>query len=156
MPVGQLSKLLLKLFAKGDLAGTQVHDLAAAAWEDGWGRQDAFARQLVSAGRAGRRRNQMADDIIKAAESAGLVHPAEPYEVDISTGGQALVFLPHEFVPSMIQGSDTSQWCLSPEDIAGGQGLAGVLRQWAAHRDVALDGDLSEVLVLGMHADGVQ
>jgi hypothetical protein len=85
-----------------------------------------------------------------------LVHPAEPYEVAISTGGKALVFLPHEFVPAMIQGSAISEWCLSPEDIAGGQGLAGVLREWATHPDVELDGDLSEVLVLGMHADGVQ
>jgi hypothetical protein len=148
MPAGNLSRLLLKLFAKGELFGTTVHDLAAAAWEAGWGRQDTFARKLVGAGRGGKRRNMIADDIIKAAESEGLVHPAEPSEINISTGGTALVYLSHEFVPKVIEGSDPSLWCLSPQDIASGQGLAGLLREWAETPDVEFSGDLSQVLAV--------
>ena len=98
----------------------------------------------------------MADDIIKAAELAGLVHPAEPYEVELSTGGNALVYLPHEFLPAMLRDGDASRWCLSPELLAGGQTLAGLLQEWARHTDVEFEGDLSVVPVVGLHCDGVQ
>jgi hypothetical protein len=154
---GQLSRLLLKLFAKGEISGTTVHDLAAAAWLDGWGRGDALAQRLVKAGRQGRRRNEMANDVIKAAEAAGLVcSRALPYEVTLSTGGTASIFLPHEFYTAMVEDLGLPQLCLSPESLVADEGLPGLLKAWSTNDDVEFAGDLSTVGVLGMHCDGVQ
>ena len=41
---------LLRLFAKGAIPATVVQQLAAAAWADGWGRDDELAEALKSAG----------------------------------------------------------------------------------------------------------
>jgi hypothetical protein len=156
MPHTKLSLLLLKLFAKGELAGTTVHDLAAAAWEDGWGRGDTLARKLVMAGNGGTKRSRIMDDVVKAAISEGLVSsPARPYRVPLGTGGELIVFLPHEFYPGIV-GDDLEHWCLSPADVQAGVGLAGLLKTWSEHADVDFNGDLSKVGVLGLHADGVQ
>ena len=152
-----LSRLLLKLFAKGELAGTQVFELASAAWLDGWGREDELARKLVRAGDGGRARSHIAADIIKAAESMGLVcSSALPYQVNLSTGGHVLMFLPHEFFPAMTAEFGHEQVCLSQEALNSEQGLAQLLKQWARHPDVDYAGDLAQVGVLGLHCDGVQ
>ncbi len=88
MAHSRLGKLLLKLFATGELAGTTVHDLAAAAWLDGWGHDCPLAGKLVAAGQGGKKRSRILDDIIKAAISEGLVSsPALPYRLTIGTGG---------------------------------------------------------------------
>ena len=53
------------------MTGTCVHDLAAAAWDDGWGRQSTFGRKLVDAGSGGAQRSHVAKDVLAAAESEG-------------------------------------------------------------------------------------
>jgi hypothetical protein len=152
----QLGRLLVKLFAKGDLAGTTVHDLASAAWLDGWGHNSPLARKLVKAGAQGKARNKIAQAIVKAAESEGLVcSKALPYKVGLSTGGEALVFLPHEFYPQMVQDLGLQVLCLPRESLDEQHGLPKLLREWAKHEDVCFSGDLSTVGVLGIHCDGV-
>jgi hypothetical protein len=153
-----LSRHLLKLFGKGELSGTQVFDIAEAAWSDGWGRTDELARKLVRAGDGGRSRNHIARDIIAAAESMGLVSSsAAPYILDIATGGHVLLFLPHEFYPSMVQDLGIGKCCMSQETLDSGNGIARLLKDWAQHADVGCDlGELPAVGVLGMHCDGVQ
>jgi hypothetical protein len=157
MSGSNLSRLLLKLFAQGDLAGTQVHDLAVAAWLDGWGRNDPLAVNLVKAGQSGRKRQQIANDIIKAAETANLVcSKAHPYQVNLASGGHALVFLPHEFYTSMVEECGLPALCLDPSTLEATDGIPRLLRQWANHEDVMFEGDLAQVGVLGIHCDGVQ
>jgi hypothetical protein len=152
-----LSRLLLKLFSKGELSGTQVWELASAAYIDGWGHGDSLATRLVAAGSSGRKRSHIARDLIKVAEAEGLVSSkAQPYEFSISTGGKCSIFLPHEFYQTLTDDVDLAQWCMSPEDIAGRKGLAGLLHEWAADLAVQYTGDLSTVGVLGIHSDGVQ
>ena len=62
---------LVQLFAAGQMTGTCVHDLAAAAWDDGWGRQSTLGRKLVDAGSGGAQRSHVAKDVLAAAESEG-------------------------------------------------------------------------------------
>ena len=157
METGQLSRLLLKMFAQGELSGTQVYDLAAAAYMDGWGCSDACAQRLVKAGQQGKKRNIMANDIIKAAEAAGLVcSKALPYEVELSAGGTASIFLPHEFYPAMVDEIGLPGLCLSQESLGSDTGLPKLLKAWATNDDVEFTGDLSTVGILGLHCDGVQ
>lgn len=153
----ELGRLLLKLFATGELAGTTVFDLAGAAWKDGWGRDCPLARKLVSVGASGRQRQRIVDGIIAAAESVGLVSSAaKPYSMDIATGGKVMVFLPHEFYSGMVNKTGLATLCLGQEALAAETGLPKLLKEWAVHDDVRYTGDLSTVGVLGMHADGVQ
>jgi hypothetical protein len=157
MAGSHLSRLLLKLFASGELSGTQVQELAAAAWQDGWGRDNLLSGMLVRAGSSGRVRNKMANDVIAAAESAGLMcSKALPYRVRLSTGGYVLLFLPHEFYPAMLNEFGHGQMCFGTEALEADQGLPKLLKDWARHRDVQFGGDLTTVGVLGMHCDGVQ
>jgi hypothetical protein len=107
MSGANLSRWLLKLFAQGELAGTTVHDLAVAAWLDGWGRNDPLAINLVKAGQSGRKRQNIANDIIKAAEAANLV---------CSSGGHVF-FLPHEFYTSMVAERGLPDLCLDPSTL---------------------------------------
>ena len=152
-----LRRALLKLFSKRELAATQLLDLASAAYLDGWGHDHRLARKLVAAGRSGRRRNEINEDVIRAAESEGLTSSrSRPYMFPIATGGEVLMFLPHEWYPSLVE-ANPSQWCLAPDVIQGGrQGMAKLLQNWAKHEDVQFDGDLSTVGMFGFHADGVQ
>jgi hypothetical protein len=153
----KLGRLLLKLFSKGELAGTVVWELASAAFLDGWGHDDPLARKLVNCGSAGRARNKIAGHIVKVAESEGLIcSKAQPYIFPISTGGNCSVFLPHEAYQAMTEGTELSSWCLSPAELQRGQGLAKLLKDWAEHMDVQFEGDLSQVGVAGIHCDGVQ
>ena len=154
-----LGRLLLKLFSQGELSGTCVWDLASAAFIDGWGHDNSLARRLVRCGQSGKARNHIAADLMKVAEAEGLTcSTAQAYKFQLGTGGKDVhMFLPHEFYPAMVaKGGDPSDWCLSPELLEDGCGLAGLLRDWASHEDVLFQGDLSAVGVLGFHCDGVQ
>jgi hypothetical protein len=152
-----LCKQLMLLFAKGELSATTVREVATAAWNDGWGRNNSMARKLVQAGHFGRRRGEVLSDVIAAAFSEGYVcSKCHPYDVEISTGGTVPVFLPHEFYPAMVAESGHIGWCFSAGDMAQDHGIPKLLKDWARHPDVAYNGDLSMVAVLGMHADGVQ
>ena len=99
----------------------------------------------------------MAKDIIKAAESEGFVcTKAIPYKFDIATGGEILMWLPHEWYPHMVNDLGFSELCLSAQTLSEGEGLARLLHTWAVNDDVQFAGELSEVGVLGLHCDGVQ
>ncbi len=88
--MAQLSLVLLRLFSSGELPGTTVHELASAAWADGWGRDFEIARKLVSAGGQGRQRSHIAGDIINAALSGGVCcSESRPYKLDLEGGASA-------------------------------------------------------------------
>ena len=152
-----LSRASLVLFASGDLSGTQVFDLISAAWDDGWGRGDTLAEMLVHAGRGGLRRCDIAGDIVKAADAAGLVcNTCHPYSVTLRTGGELGVYLPHEIYAGVAAETPLAELCFNQDDLAATSGLPHMLKTWAAHADVQHDGDLTAVAALGFHADGVQ
>ena len=111
----------------------------------------------VRVGSGGKYRSRMADEILRAAESEGVVCArAKSYEVPISTGGTVSVFLPHEWYPELVQDRGVAPLCFSEADLAAGGGLCGQLREWAESADVNLEGPLSSVAALGLHVDGVQ
>ena len=66
------------------------------------------------------------------------------------------MFLPHEFYPSTLHDLGSDALCLSNETLEAGQDLARLLLEWAGHRDVQFEGELKDVGILGLHADGVQ
>ena len=97
----------------------------------------------------------MASDIIKAAEAAGLVFSkAVPYDVEISTGRKASIFLPHEFYPAMVDEMGLPGLCLSQESLGSDTGLPKLLKAWATNDDVEFTGDLSTVEFSGCTAMG--
>jgi hypothetical protein len=154
MASGNLCKKLLQLFAKGDLAGTTVWDIVDAAFRDGWGRSDPIARRIHS---LGVRRSHIADGLMQVAEDFGLVSSsALPYSIPIATGGEALIYLPHEALPAMVAGTEIGRWCLPPEAFDEPRGLAAQLVTWAQSPDVQYTGELHQIPVVGMHCDGVQ
>jgi hypothetical protein len=154
--MASLSRKLLGLFAKGELPATVVHDIASAAFEDGWGRDNRLARRIVGAGSAGEHRNHVARDLVRAAEDAGYVcSMAQPYKIELTTGGSAILFLPHEFWPGLVEKFGSANLCLSDEEVQGNTHLARLLREWAAGPDVNFDGDLTTIGVFGLHGDGV-
>lgn len=155
MAHSHLAKLLVQLFAKGELAGTTLLSIATAAYLDGWGQSCPLARKLVKAGSGGRNRGKIADGVIKAAESEGLVSSAcKPYVLKLSTGFDCEMFLPHEWYPEMVA-DDIRKWCLQAGN-ASQASLYRLLEQWASHEDVQCTDDLSHVGVLGFHCDAAQ
>ena len=56
------------------LAATEVQRLAAAAWDDGWGRDDPtrLAERMASAGNRGRWSGNVQTELMRAANRAGL------------------------------------------------------------------------------------
>ena len=153
----QLSIELLRLFAKGELAGTQLQTLAMAACQDGWGHDDALAFMLAHAGSAGKRRGAVATEVIEAAESLGIIcNDSHPYYVKLHDAGLAQMYLPHEVFTDMVARSDLARWCLTPDQLSTEQGLGKLLKDWGDHPDVEFAEDLGSVAILGMHMDGVQ
>ena len=98
-----LCKALLELYAAGDLSATQVQELASAAWKDGWGQNDAFARRLAGLGASGKQPGNCCRDLMRAARNAGLLSSgAQPYEIDLPNNqGKLGIFLPHEAMTLM-------------------------------------------------------
>ena len=150
-----LSRELLRLFASGHLAGTEVQCLAHAAWQDGWGHNDPLARKLAKPGVNMETSRNIARDVVNAAKEYGLMcTQAEPYTVSLPAGkGSVWVMLPHEVYPAMVRQRGCAAWCLSPQDME--QPLGKLLQTWAGHPDVLYDGDLTKVGILGVHCDGV-
>ena len=68
--VCRLALRLLRLFATGSLAGTQVQRIALEAWADR--RDDELLKRLAKAGGRGRHTGNIARDLLKAAELGGL------------------------------------------------------------------------------------
>jgi hypothetical protein len=158
MATSNLGRELLRLFGRGDLSGTQVQLLAKAAWDDGWGKDDAFCTRLAHLGAEGRAPGNILRDIRRLATKVCLIDAkTEPYYVDLPDGhGQAMFFLPHEVYPQLVaERGGPAPFCLTAEELMAETGLGKVLRTWSGHRDVRFEGDLGDVAVLGVHADGV-
>jgi hypothetical protein len=153
----ELAVELLRLYAKGELAATQVQRLAAAGHNDGWGRTDELATRLATAGDNGAVTGNIARDIMRAAKAAGmLASSASLYFVKLPDGKDLAMYLPHEVAAHTVEGDDLQQWCLDGDTLAREEGLGRLLRDWAAHRDVAYGGDLTSVLIAGVYGDAVQ
>ena len=157
MAFSNLGLQLLRLFAKGDLAATQVQLLAKAAWDDGWGQNCQLARKLAHVGTSGKHSSNIFRDIITAAELVGLISSeTKPYYVNLpGNAGTAEVFLPHEVYEKMVQRRGIDRFCLSPTELASATGLGALLTRWAGAADVQYEGDLGQVGVFGVHCDGV-
>jgi hypothetical protein len=153
--VSHLAKELLRLFAKGEIVGTQVQLLASAANRDGVGRGCELLRDLGKAGNEGRIGGHIVRDIMRAAAKAGLMNGPQPYTVDLPHGKGTLgMLLPHEIYHDLVLGTRLEDWCLTPAELAGDE-CGRLLRQWAEEPDVQFDGDLATVAMLGLHCDGV-
>lgn len=153
-----LAVLLLECFAKGELPGTRVAEIAAAAWKDGWCHNDPLAKDLANAGQS---KANALRDVIRAARRAGfLSKSSQPYVFTVPgpDGVQMTqeIFLPHEIYFDQVQKTKGAKptWTLSPDVIAMNTGLGQTLRDWAADPDVNYHGDLGEVGILGLHCDG--
>lgn len=148
---------LLKLFSQGELSGQQVQTLAASAWADGWGRGDVLAERLAKAGSSGKFQGNIVRDIMKAAEISGWRNStAMPYRVNLPNGNNTHLFLPHEVLAGLVQEGNGSELSLSAAAVQGPDRLGGLLREWAVHGDVQFGGDLTKVIIAGVHCDGVQ
>ena len=154
--MAELSKALLRLYARGELAATHVQMLAAAAWADGWGQGDALAQRLASAGQAGAHRGNVTRDIVEGARNAGLMSSgALPYTVELpGGGGPVCMFLPHEVLFHEV--GKLGEHCFLDESGMTSP-IGRLLRQWCGHQDVDVgDCPLSSVGAIGLHCDGVQ
>ena len=151
------------MYSNGGLAATAVQKLAMAAWADGWGRGDALAARLKSAGADGQRPSNCQRDILRAAAAHGLVeHFPEPYEFMVPGAGAeprpAFCMLPHEthFLARGQHHETPQRFCLSPGALAAETGLGRVMSDWASSEDVAFDEGPWRVAPLGLHGDGAQ
>ena len=154
-----LAVLLLKAFAKGELPATRVAEIAKAAFDDGWGRNDRLARDLAAA--ADQSRQNILRAVVAAARRAGLMRQfSQPYMCKVPGPGGALkdmiIFLPHEIYFKLIESThgQKDSWCLTEEVLAKEEGLGKTLRTWCDHPDVACGDNPSEIGVFGIHADG--
>ena len=156
----RLALRLLRLFAAGAIAATEVQALAADAWADGWGRDSDLAKRLARAGGPARHTGNMARDILKAAELAGLMRTAQPYMFKIpgpnSTEVMVTAFLPHEIYLGLVESAGIEPYCLSPDQLSARTGLGSLMRAWGNRADMTVKHDLAEVGALGMHCNGVQ
>ena len=152
---------LLKLFSKGVLPGSAVQRLAAAAWADGWGRDDEVASKLYRAGAYGQHVQNIQRDLLRAAAKAGLTEDTpEPYYFNVPGPGgierQAQCVLIHEMHRRLMEGGDGGAFCLPPEELEADHGLGALLSEWAEHPDVSLGRPPVDVAPIGLHGDGVQ
>ena len=157
----RLALKLLRFFAAGTLAATEVQSLAADAWADGWGRNSELANRLAKAGASGSHKGNINRDVFRAAELSGLMQStAQPYDflVPGPNGAQVKLtaFLPHELYYSLVEAQGIQQFCLDADALAAPTGLGALLRAWGTHPDVTVQHDLSGVAAFGMHCDGVQ
>ncbi len=165
MPVVRFSKLsleLLRSYALGILAATQLQVLAAAAWADGWGR-DQLDERLARAGVDGKYKNNIARDIRVAVQATGLMKQhARPYFAEVAgPDGHPIrltCYLPHEVFAIDAETCGLEPWCLSEAELNATKGLGPLLQAWGEHSDVVGAGNvrLSEVAVFGFHCDAVQ
>ena len=131
MAFSNLGLQLLRLFAKGDLAATQVQLLAKAAWDDGWGHNCQLARKLAHVGTSGRHSSNIFRDIITAAELVGLISSeSKPYYVNLpGNAGTAEVFLPHEVYEKMVQRRGDRSFLLVTHRVGIGNGPGSIIDQ---------------------------
>jgi hypothetical protein len=150
-----LAKQLLKMFAIGHLSGTQVQTLAAASWVDGGGRLDPLSRKLARHGRGPSNNPQR--DVVNAAREHGMMSTqAEPYEFELPQGkGTAIMMLPHEVLAKMVE-DRLDRWSLGQRANDPDEPFSNLLRRWCEHPDVMCTTDPGSIVMMGLHADGVQ
>ena len=156
----ELSLELLRLFSDGTLSGAAVRRIAQAAWNDGWGRGDALAQRLVSAGNYGEYSGNIQRDILNAARLENLTEDApETYKFQVpGPGGQprdAECVLVHEMHYKTCLRDGVARFCLGEERLGDASGLGHLLTTWARHDDVALGRAPTDVAPIGLHGDGV-
>ena len=153
--MAELSRELVRLFALGELSAVDVQRLAAAAWADGWGRNHRMAKRLRSCGGSGKYPGNMARDVsLAASEYVADAKDAKPYIFKLGDGKDFQMFLPHEILHSLTR-DNLPAWCLSEDELQNTP-TGELIRKWANHADVQYTGNLSEVLAVGLHYDGVQ
>ena len=152
----RLALHLLELFAKGELTGTQVQSISAAAALDGLGNDDLI-RRLALAGTSGLHSGHVARDVLKAAGVARLMDVGvKPYFFELpGDARKASLFLPREIFSEQTAIWGLERLCLTDAALGATFGLGPLLKGWAGHNDVNFGGDLREVGVLGVHGDGV-
>ena len=156
-----LSLELLRLFANGQIPATTAQRLAAAAWADGWGRDDELAARIKGAGAGGTRPSNVQRDLFRAAKDLGIVENApEPYLflVPGKDGAPrvAQCILIHEMHQVLCARSSAADYCLAPETLDEDAPLPRLVKEWAASDDVRMAEGLENVAPLGLHGDGVQ
>lgn len=151
--MAELCAELFRLFALGQLSGTEVARLASAAWKDGWGRGNPHADRMRRCGES-RWSSNCHRAVMLAAQSFIGTPNVNPYIVQLDDGFKLHVFLPHEIVAALVR-DEPAKWCLSIDRLQN-TGMGGLLQEWASDDAVQFEGDLTKVPVLGFHADGVQ
>ena len=71
-----LAVLLLECFAKGEIPASRVQQLAAAAWEDNWGRNDPLAERLAHAEDPTVHSGNVLRNVMRAAVKSGFTQAA--------------------------------------------------------------------------------
>ena len=152
-----LSLLLLKLWVAGDLAATQVRDIAESAHADGWGSGCVLAEALAGVGSSARRARQNDSQVVmKATERAGIMPAMHPYHVDIpKPGGKIEMTLPHEVFAFKAMESGTDLWHVPQIEFDADFGLGRTLKEWGQHPDVGVGDAAISYAALGYHCDGV-
>ena len=155
----KLAVLLLKSFAKGELPATRVADIAKAASEDGWCKDDPLAKSLSKAADGGKQ--HALDRVVQAARKAGFMNASsQPYICKVRGPGARptdfIIFLPHEIYAALVASTQgqVHPWCLPASVVAMDTGLGKTLRDWCSHPEVALTDAPTEIAVLGTHTDG--
>ena len=156
----ELAVLLLQLLARGELPATRVAEIAAAAWRDGWGRNDPLATDLARLFETNHKQN-MLRRVIAAATRAGFMNQAaKPYETKVrGPGGSEMtqeIFLPSEiyYHETKNAGGNLQPWCLSPAELASDSGLGRTMREWCEDPQVNVTEHQDRVAAFGLHADG--
>ena len=149
---------LLKLFSEGSLPATAVQRIAAAAFADGWGNDDALAKRLANAGAKGQQPGNCQRDILRLTQALGIdADTAEPYHVVVPTAGggtrSVAVCLPHEQYQLLAAKHGIDAYRLSHEAWNSDVAMGPLLRAWGEHPEVQMD--CRDVAMVGLHADGV-
>ena len=98
---------LLRLFALGILAATEVQLLAMDAWAETARKDDPLLKKLAKVGSSGKYSGNMQRDVLKAAEMAGIVAGEAPayFFALPGPGGkmtQGCIYLPHEHYHNLV------------------------------------------------------
>ena len=156
----RLGLRLLRLFATGVLAGTEVQLIAMEAWADGQG-GSSLLRRLAKAGTCGRHTGNITRDLIKAIMAEGIMAgTAEPYDFKVPgpDGKSSVVscFLPHEVYHKLVQERGVEAFVVGPDRENDSHGIPSLLRTWCSHPDVTMAHQARDVAAIGMHGDAVQ
>ena len=138
----RLGLRLLRLFATGVLAGTEVQLIAMEAWADGQG-GSSLLRKLAKAGTCGKHSGNITRDMMKASiAEAVIAGTAEPYVFKVpGPDGKSTVvscFLPHEVYHKLVQERGLESFVIGPDRENDTHGIPSLLRRWCSHPDATM------------------